>query len=262
VNFSVLGSGSKGNATLIESGSTRILIDNGFSGKELIKRLDQIGVPAESLSGLIVTHEHIDHVKGVGVVARKLGIPVYANDLTYRAAEKHLGRIPQRREFATGEPFALDGLAIHPFAVSHDTADPVGFLVGDGKLRLGYCTDTGKITQLIRHHLSSCQALILEANHDVAMLRQGPYPLVLQQRVLSSQGHLANKDSLQLAAELAQGRLRHLVLAHLSEINNHPDLVRSEVRQYLQGNETLTVALAEQGIPGKLAVISEEGAGI
>ena len=251
MKFSVLGSGSKGNATLIESGSTRILIDNGFSGKELLKRLDLIGVAAESLSGLIVTHEHIDHVKGVGVIARKLGIPIFANELTYRAAEKHLGKIPQRREFVTGEPFPLDGLAIHPFAVSHDTADPVGFLVSDDKLCLGYCTDTGKVTKLIRYHLSSCQALILEANHDVEMLRQGPYPLPLQQRVLSSQGHLANKDSLQLAAELAHGKLRLLVLAHLSEINNHPDLVRKEVGKHLQSCEALSVFLAEQSVPRK-----------
>ena len=255
MKFSVLGSGSKGNCTLVESGSTRLLIDNGFSGKELISRLERIGVAAESLSALVVTHEHIDHINGVGVLARKLGLPVYANPPTYRAAEKNLGRIPLRREFNTGEAFTVDGLHIHPFAVSHDTADPVGFVVGDGKLCLGYCTDTGKITQLIRHRLQSCQALILEANHDVEMLRQGPYPLPLKQRVLSSRGHLANIDSLRFALELAASRLRFLTLAHLSEINNHPDLVRKEAQIHLAGCQDLRVFLADQRIPGPLTEI-------
>ncbi|MGD9950197.1 MAG: MBL fold metallo-hydrolase [Desulfobulbus sp.] len=255
MKFSVLGSGSKGNSTLIESGSTRILIDNGFSGKELLSRLARIGVAAETLSALVITHEHIDHVKGVGVLARKLRLPVYANPLTYRASEKILGQIPVRREFATGEAFTVDGLHIHPFAVSHDTADPVGFIVGDGKLRLGYCTDTGKITQLIRHHLRSCQALVLEANHDVEMLRQGPYPLPLKQRVLSSQGHLANDDSLIFAVELAANRLRSLILAHISEINNHPDLVRKEAHSHLSAYPELKFFLADQRIPGPLTEI-------
>lgn len=250
MKFSVLGSGSKGNATLVESGSTRILIDNGFSGKEVISRLERIGVAVESLSALVITHEHIDHVKGVGVLARKLQLPIYANAMTYRAAEKGLGQIPVRREFATGEPFTVEGLHIHPFAVSHDTADPVGFVVGDGERCLGYCTDTGKITRLIRHHLQHCQALILEANHDVEMLRQGPYPLPLKQRVLSSQGHLANDDSLQFADELAVGRLRCLILAHLSEVNNHPDLVLKEARRRLSGRYELKIMLADQNIPG------------
>lgn len=255
MRFSVLGSGSKGNCTLVESGSTRLLIDNGFSGKELLRRLSCVGVSAESLSGLVITHEHGDHVKGVGVVARKLGLPVYANPLTYQAAEKELGRLPERREFATGQQFTLGELSVHPFAVSHDTADPVGFIFDDGMSRLGYCTDTGKITQLIRYHLQGCQALILEANHDIEMLRQGPYPLPLQQRVLSSRGHLNNVDALQLAADLASNQLRFLVLAHLSEINNKPELVLSEVRQRLAACPALHIMVARQSEPGPLTEI-------
>ncbi|MDD2463477.1 MAG: MBL fold metallo-hydrolase [Desulfobulbus sp.] len=256
MKFSVLGSGSKGNCTLIESGSTKILIDNGFSGKELVSRLARIGITADSLSALVITHEHIDHIRGVGVLARKLGLPIYANALTYRAAEKGLGQLPVRREFSTGESFIIQDLHIHPFAVSHDTADPVGFVVGDGELCVGYCTDTGKITKLIRHHLQTCQALVLEANHDVEMLRQGPYPLPLKQRVLSSQGHLANIDSLRFAGELAAGRLRHLILAHLSEINNHPDLVRQEAGSLVTEYRELKILLADQSIPGTLTEIT------
>jgi phosphoribosyl 1,2-cyclic phosphodiesterase len=247
VRFSVLGSGSKGNCTLVDAGSTRLLIDNGFSGKEVVSRLAALGIAPETLTAIVVTHEHDDHVKGVGVLARRLNLPVYANEATHRAAESRVGAVPLCREFAAGEPFAIDGLQVHPFSVSHDTADPVGFVVSDGTVRLGYCTDTGKITQLIRHHLRQCQALVLEANHDVQLLKDGPYPLPLQQRVLSSRGHLANTDSLVFAARLAEEQLRLLVLAHLSEINNHPDLVLREARQHLPGTHILRVLLARQG---------------
>ena len=247
MRFSVLGSGSKGNCTLVESDSTRLLIDNGFSGKEIVSRLSSLGIAPETLTAIIVTHEHDDHVKGVGVLARRLNLPVYANEATHRAAEPRMGRVPLPREFDAGEPFVINGLRVRPFSVSHDSADPVGFVVSDGTGSLGYCTDTGKITQLIRHHLRPCQALVLEANHDVQMLKDGPYPLPLQQRVLSSRGHLANTDSLALAAQLADQRLRLVVLAHLSEINNHPDLVLREARQRLPGEKTLRVLLARQG---------------
>lgn len=255
MRFSVLGSGSKGNCTLVEAGSTRVLIDNGFSGKEIIRRLRALGVDPESLTALIVTHEHDDHVKGVGVLARRLNLPVYANESTHRAAEERIGRTPERREFGTGEPFAINGLRIHPFAVSHDAADPIGLVVGDGLSFLGYCTDTGVVTRLVRHHLHHCQALILEANHDVRMLKEGPYPLPLQQRVLSNRGHLANDDALALAAQLVEEKLRLLVLAHLSEVNNHPEVVRRHARRLLPEDGRLRLALAEQGQAGPLLEI-------
>ncbi len=254
MKFSVLGSGSKGNCTLVEAGSTRLLIDNGFSGKELLGRLQRLGIAPESLSALVVTHEHDDHVKGVGVLARRLNLPIYANVATHRAAEQRIGKA-SRREFATGEAFAIEGLQVHPFAVSHDTVDPVGFVVSDGHRALGYCTDTGKITRLIERRLALCQALILEANHDVQMLREGPYPLPLQQRVLSSQGHLANTDALAFAAGLVESRLRILVLAHLSEVNNHPDLVLGEARQRLPVEQGLRVLVSRQGQPSPLLEI-------
>jgi phosphoribosyl 1,2-cyclic phosphodiesterase len=252
VKFSVLGSGSKGNCTLVESGPTRLLIDNGFSGKEIIGRLAGLGIAPETLTALVITHEHDDHIKGVGVLARRLHLPVYANGATHKAAEQRVGTLPLRREFGVGETFVLNNLQIHPFSVSHDTADPVGFVVSDGECSLGYCTDTGKITQLVKHHLQKCRALVLEANHDVQMLHAGPYPLPLKQRVLSSRGHLANGDAIGLAAHLAADRLQLLVLAHLSEINNHPDLVREEARRRLMDFATLRVLLAGQWQAGPL----------
>lgn len=255
MKFSVLGSGSRGNCTLVASGRTKLLIDNGFSGQELIRRLQVIGVEAESLTGLVITHEHTDHIKGVGVLARKFRLPVYANEATLRAAEAKLGQLPLLKEFATGEAFEIDELQIHPFAVSHDSADPVGFVLGDGEQRLGYCTDTGTITRLIHHHLRGCRALVLEANHDVQLLRQGPYPLRLQQRVLSNQGHLANIDSLEFAEQLVDESLRCLVLAHLSEVNNRPELVIKEARRRLFHRNDLTFMLAEQSRPCPLTDI-------
>jgi len=251
VRFSVLGSGSKGNCTLVEAGPTRVLIDNGFSGKEILDRLRSLHIAPESLTALVLTHEHDDHIRGAGILARKLRLPVYANEATQREAEAKMGKLPVRREFGVGEPFTIDAMCIHPFAVSHDAADPVGFVLSDGRSNLGYCTDTGMVTRLIRHHLRVCQALVLEANHDVRMVKEGPYPLPLQQRVLSSRGHLANADSLALAAELARERLRLLVLAHLSEVNNHPDLVLAEARQRLPDEYAVRLLLArhEQASP-------------
>jgi phosphoribosyl 1,2-cyclic phosphodiesterase len=247
VRFSVLGSGSKGNCTLVVAGPTRVLIDNGFSGKELLARLRSLDIDPESLTALILTHEHDDHVKGAGVLARRFTLPVYANEATQRAAEARMGKLPIYREFEVGEAFAIDALRIHPFAVSHDAADPVGFVLSDGGDSLGYCTDTGIVTRLIRQRLRACRAVILEANHDVRMVKEGPYPLPLQQRVLSSRGHLANPDSLDLAAELAAEHLRLLVLAHLSEINNHPDLVWAEARRRFPGEGEVRLLLASQG---------------
>lgn len=233
-----------------------MLIDNGFSAKELIRRLAQIDIAPESLTAIVVTHEHDDHIKGVGVLARRLNLPVYANAPTLRAAESRLGRLPTAvHEFGTGETFVIQELEIHPFAISHDTADPVGFVCGDGTARLGYCTDTGTITRLIHHHLKACQALILEANHDIEMVKNGPYPLPLKQRVLSKRGHLANGDSLSFAANLAAENLGLLVLAHLSEVNNHPRIVLSEIQAKLHGHQRLKVRLADQDQVSPLLVI-------
>lgn len=253
MKFCVLGSGSKGNCTLIEAGKTTLLIDAGFSGKEIKRRLALIDRTPEMISAILVTHEHNDHIGGVGVLSRRYKLPVYANPATHRAAEKRVGELAARMEFGTGEKFTVDGLRVHPFSVSHDTADPVGFVITDGFTSVGYCTDTGRVTKLILHHLRRCRGLILEANHDPRMLMEGPYPLPLKQRVQSSQGHLANGDAAGFVAELAGGVLRSLVLAHLSETNNHPDLVEKAIRDTLGTTLAgLTVTLARQDRPGQV----------
>ncbi|WP_456473299.1 MBL fold metallo-hydrolase [Desulfolithobacter sp.] len=233
----VLGSGSRGNCTLVESGDTRLLIDGGFSGREVVRRLELIGRSAKHLTAILVTHEHNDHISGVGVLSRRCSLPVWANDPTHRASSSRLKKLFCRREFATGERFTINGLEIHPFAISHDTADPVGFVISDGQHALGYCTDTGRITRLISHHLSRCQGLILEANHDPQMLMDGPYPMVIKQRVRSSQGHLANDETGSLLRKLCHPSLRQVILAHLSETNNDPRLALETVQNSLGGIE-------------------------
>lgn len=250
MRFCVLGSGSRGNCTLVESGGTSLLIDAGFSGLEIKRRLCMVGIQPEKLSAVLVTHEHNDHVSGVGVVSRQARVPVYANPATFAAAAGKLGRLFAAREFGTGEGFELGGLQIHPFSISHDTADPVGFVISDGEFRLGYCTDTGRITRLIEYHLKQCHALILESNHDPRMLREGPYPLRLQQRVQSGQGHLANEDAGSLLKKLAGGVLRHVVLAHLSETNNLPELAMRSAKSALGEKEgVIEIVHAFQGCP-------------
>jgi phosphoribosyl 1,2-cyclic phosphodiesterase len=226
MRFSVLGSGSKGNSVYIESGSTGILIDAGFSGKELEKRLRSVGRELSHLKALCITHEHHDHISGAGVVARRCGIPAYANGGTFAGGEKRMGKIPRRIEFETGGTFEIGDLQVRSFRLSHDTADPVGFVINDGKKSLGYCTDTGKVSHLMAQRLRRCNGLILEFNHNLEMLKNGPYPLPLQQRVRSSLGHLCNEDAAELLAMIQGDQLQCLVQAHLSDKNNTPELAR------------------------------------
>ncbi len=253
----VLGSGSKGNCTLVESGNTSLLIDAGFSGLEISRRLESIGRDLETVTAIIVTHEHNDHISGVGVVSRRGRIPVYANMATHLAAERRVGKLFSRLEFGNGEEFEIGNLRVYPFAVSHDTVDPVGYVVSDGKNSVGYCTDTGKVTTLIEYHLRRCDVLVLESNHDPKMLREGPYPIHLQQRVGSNQGHLANEDAGKLLQKLAgKSSLNHVVLAHLSEVNNLPELAMKSAGKYLgQYAECIEVVPATQNKPAPVITL-------
>ncbi len=255
--FCVLGSGSRGNSTLVESGKTTLLIDAGFSGIEIQRRLAAIGRHPDDLSAILVTHEHNDHISGVGVMSRRCTLPVYANPATHQAASKKVKKLNSCLEFTTGEAFTVGDLQIHPFSISHDTADPVGFVITDGRCTFGYCTDTGKITRLMEYHLHKCHGLVLEANHDPQMLKDGPYPFALKQRVGSSHGHLANMDAGGFLKNLQGNKLEQVVLAHLSETNNLPALALQTVREELgKGDEgNPKVSLACQGRPGDIVVL-------
>lgn len=253
MKFSVLGSGSKGNAFFIESGKTAILIDNGFSGKETAARLARIGRDIDALNAIFVTHEHHDHICGVGVLSRRCKIPVFANEPTFTGGGKTLANLTQRCEFQTGERITFRDLTIRSFAVSHDTGDPVGFVVGDGEHSIGCCTDTGIASRLIARRLSGCDSLILEFNHDLELLKNGPYPQSLKQRVRSRHGHLSNNDAANLLDSLVHKKLQRIVLAHLSETNNLPEIAYQEAAQALGGRlELSALSIAGQDRPTDL----------
>jgi phosphoribosyl 1,2-cyclic phosphodiesterase len=254
MRFSVLGSGSKGNATLVTSGRTALLIDNGFSGRETRRRLAGIGFDPADLTAILVTHEHGDHVRGVAILSRQAGVPVHANQATFRAAGAALERPAAYREFETGTPFTIQDMRIHPFAVSHDTAEPVGFVVTDGRATLGYCTDTGMVSRLMEQRLGGCHGLVLECNHDPELLARSHYPIHLKQRVRSRHGHLANQEAAAFLAGLMHRDLQHVALAHLSEVNNRPEIARLTVEKALDGlperPEEFRLSVACQDTPG------------
>jgi phosphoribosyl 1,2-cyclic phosphodiesterase len=254
--FSVLGSGSKGNSVYIESGTTAILIDAGFSGKEINARFQSLGRKIEDLDAIFVTHEHQDHIQGVGVLARRYQIPVYSNHGTFKGGENILGRLPVCFEFATGDTIQMQDFQIRTFAVSHDAADPVGFIVSDEKVSLAYCTDTGKVSHLLRQRIMGCNGLVLEFNHDPQMLKKGPYPPALQQRVRSDHGHLSNEDASDFLRTLLHDKLQNVILAHLSTTNNHPELAMKAAREAV-GDNLLQLRVASQVLATELMLLKE-----
>lgn len=246
MRFSVLGSGSRGNAVYIESGKSSILIDAGFSGKELQKRMETVGRNLADVNAICITHEHNDHICGAGVVSRRYNIPVMINKGTLEMASSKMGKLSATKLFSAGDVFEVGDLNIRSFCISHDTADPVGYVVSDGHRRLGYLTDTGKVSHLMARRLLSCQGVILEFNHDLEMLKYGPYPLPLQQRVRSSRGHLSNDDAADFLTDLMDGEIREVVLAHLSEKNNTVERAREAAHRSLAKWPTVNLHVARQ----------------
>jgi len=259
MRFCVLGSGSKGNATYVEAGGVAILIDAGFSGVEIERRLASLGLAVEKLGAILVSHEHGDHIRGVQALSRRYNLPVLVNRATRVAAGPLLAKIDVWQEIAAGQDCEFRGLHIHPFSVSHDGADTMGFVVSHGGCSLGYCTDTGITSRLMHHRLSGCHGLILECNHDLEMLKNGGYPPQLQQRIRSKDGHLTNTDAARFLVELIHDGLEHVVLAHISETNNTPELALTTVQEHLRLHASasgepcrFTVSLAHQERVGEL----------
>ena len=242
MRLSLLASGSKGNSLFLETDSCRLLIDVGLSGRETQARLASIGVAAESLDAILVTHEHSDHVRGVGALARRLKIPVIGAARTLQAARAVLGKV-QSIEFDPGTPLQFKGLAIDPFPVTHDACDPVGFRIEGGEGCIGFATDLGIATRLIQEKLKGCRALVLEFNHDEQMLQNGPYPWHLKQRIKSSHGHLSNTQGAGLLEELLHPGLEGVFLSHLSEANNDPALALACARGLLDGQDCCAPAV-------------------
>ena len=220
----VLGSGSRGNSIYIEGGGARVLVDAGLCGRELTSRLEAIGAGAEDLDAILVTHDHRDHISGVGVMARRYNIPVYSAYKTVRASERVWGRIGNINEIEAGSLFSVKGLEFYPFSTPHDSANSVGFIFKAGEKKGGIATDLGFVTRLVRESLRNCNILVIESNHDENMLMEGPYPWHLKQRIRGREGHLSNRDCADLLDDIYHDGLQKVVLAHLSEENNRPDL--------------------------------------
>ncbi|WP_303721200.1 MBL fold metallo-hydrolase [Malonomonas rubra] len=228
----LLASGSRGNSALVEADGCRILIDAGLSGREIERRLQELGLAGDDLHAILVTHEHHDHVGGVGPLARRYNLPVYIDQQTYTALPK-LGTIADLQLFTAGDKFDCRDLAIRSFSTTHDAINPVGFVIESVEGRIGYATDLGMSTRLVSDQLQGCRVLVLEANHDEQMLLDGPYPWPLKQRIRGRHGHLSNNESRRLLQEVSWPGLEALFLAHLSEENNCPDLVAETFRQFM-----------------------------
>jgi phosphoribosyl 1,2-cyclic phosphodiesterase len=230
MRFASLGSGSKGNALLVESDGTRVLVDCGFGPSELLRRLARLDVEPESITAVLITHEHADHVGGAARCAARFGWRVHASHGT--AAAGGLDRIGVRR-FDSHACFAIDALEIHPFPVPHDAREPTQFVFADGAQRLGVLTDAGALTPHILAMLADCAALVLECNHDAEMLARGRYPPALKRRIAGGFGHLDNSAAAELLRRIAGPGLKHVVAAHLSEENNTPALVCAALAEAL-----------------------------
>ncbi len=302
VRFTVLASGSKGNSTVVTGRRTRILVDAGLSCRELFRRMKLAGEEPETLDAIVVTHEHQDHINGLAVIARRLGIPVYFTEATHRAwmrwltprrqmsyaqwleqcqrqaAERQAETqsaaeesepddpepepvaevtipesaavappsikdeptwLPAVEYFQAGQPFAIGDIDVSPFTIPHDAADPVGFVFVAEGVRMAFATDLGYVTPNVKAQLQGVDLLLLESNHDLEMLRDGPYPWSVKQRVLSRVGHLSNEAAAGFLANEYDGQAAYVILAHLSENNNLPELARVAAERALAGRASL-----------------------
>jgi phosphoribosyl 1,2-cyclic phosphodiesterase len=248
MRFSVLASGSSGNACYVETMEARVLIDAGLSGEELIRRMEKNGIDPAKLDAILLTHEHIDHIRGAGPLARRFSLPVYINRLTLTRALKTLGNLSTPIVFHTGHPILLHGLCIETFTKCHDAADPVGVVVHADGARLGIITDLGRSTPVVEDRLRGCHALVVEFNHDERMLDEGPYPLELKRRIKGPEGHLSNAQAGGLLRALSHEALSTVVLAHLSETNNHPEKAFQASKTALSGFRVKVLVSEQTGV--------------
>lgn len=235
LSFCPLFSGSSGNAIYVGAGETRLLVDAGMPGRSIASALTQIGVPPESLSAILITHEHSDHVKGAGILSRRFDLPVYANEGTWMAMEEKLGEVAlrNRRVFTTGEDFFVQEIDVQSFAIPHDAREPVGYALYHKGCKVAVATDLGHIQSGWMDAVRGAQVLMLEANHDVDMLMGGSYPQYLKRRISGQKGHLCNNDTGKALIRLVESGVQNCILGHLSKENNLPELAYQTVAQAL-----------------------------
>lgn len=236
LKFSVLASGSTGNSIYVGTKTSNILIDAGLSGKKIEKSLQTIGLTTSEIDGIFVTHEHEDHIKGLGVLARKYNIPVYANKKTFDNLPKSVGLIDDnlKKFFETSKLVNLGSLKIESFAISHDAAEPVGYIIRENDFKLSIVTDLGYVSSTIKDKIKGSDAYIFETNHDIGLLRMSSYPWHIKQRILSDVGHLSNEESGETLAEIITDNTQKVFLAHLSRENNLQELARLTVKNILE----------------------------
>ena len=259
-------SGSSGNSIFLSCGGVRLLVDAGVSAARVEANLAEIGVNIAQIDAILVTHEHIDHVRALGVLCRKHGLPVYANEGTWNGILQRESGIPQRcrRVFYTGEDFYIGAMSVHPFPIPHDALEPVGYTLSCQGLSCGIATDIGHIEEGWMRAVSGCQTLVIEANHDVEMVERGPYPLRLKKRILSRHGHLSNVDCAKALVKLAGAGTRAAFLAHLSADNNLPELAYNTVCGALTEagydvSGAISVSVARRDRVSDMAVLEDAG---
>lgn len=236
IRFCLLGSGSSGNATYIEADGSKILIDNGLSFRQLESRATSAGISLDGLKAIFITHEHADHVNGVGVLTRKVNVPVYMTPGTADRLPPGIGKLNDIKYFEAGDEIALNGVRVGSFSVAHDAADPVSFVVEACDTKLGVAADLGHTTTLVRQRLANSHGLILESNYCPNMLRRSSYPPMIRQRINSDFGHLSNRDAGKLLAHVLHDALRLVVLVHISEENNTKELAHDSATQAMRGH--------------------------
>jgi phosphoribosyl 1,2-cyclic phosphodiesterase len=236
--FSPLFSSSSGNSLYVSAGGTCVLIDAGGTGAQMEAALAAISVQAKSLDGILITHEHSDHIKSAGILSRKHDIPIFANAATWRAMDKKIGTVVEKNRKVFNQSFYIKDMLVEPFSIPHDAADPVCYALSSGGIKLATLTDLGHATKRLLGKLAGANVVLLEANHDEDMLRFGSYPQYLKQRILGTRGHLSNLMAAKAAYELVTMGVKGIMLAHLSEQNNTPEAAF----------ETVCVHLREQGI--------------
>ncbi|HTD24734.1 MAG TPA: MBL fold metallo-hydrolase [Terriglobales bacterium] len=250
VRITVLASGSKGNCAVVASSTTRILVDAGLSCREILNRMRQTGEDPEALSAIVITHEHADHIGGLKVLARKLKVPVYMTGPTHKAwfrlikneakrADREARDLERLEFFEAGHNFQIGNVTIMPFTIPHDAVDPVGFTFKVDGVKVGIVTDLGYITPNVKEHIRACDILMIESNHDVEMLKIGPYPWSVKQRILDRTGHLSNDALAEFFRKDYDGGAAFLILAHLSEQNNLPEIARMVAERALGRHASL-----------------------
>ena len=262
MQFGTIASGSSGNCLYAGDGENHILIDAGISGKRIQAGLESFGVNPGAIDAVLVTHEHIDHIAGLGVIARKYKIPIYATQKTLEEIEhtKSVGKIPTEL-FRTVRPentYCIGDIHIRPFSISHDAADPVSYVLENHCVKIGMVTDLGVYDEDTVEHLKDSDLLYVEANHDIRMLQAGPYPYYLKQRILGSRGHLCNEKAGSLIRELCSDRLKNVILGHLSKENNYPQLaletVKLEFRDFWESGKKTGLSVAPRSEASELVV--------